>query len=118
LPALYGAGVIALTGKNPDAREVTRQALIDLAKTTSKAYPKTTAHFIEGKAAESILQLSKELEVDVIVMSSGGLSGLKRLVLGSIAAAVVKKSQIPVMIVKQKGEGRQNSLSKASQVAA
>ena len=44
-----------------------------------------------------------EIEVqnpDIVVMGSHGLTGLKKLLLGSVSAEVLKKSTVPVLIVK------------------
>lgn len=44
-----------------------------------------------------------EIEIqnpDIVVMGSHGLTGLKKLLLGSVSAEVLKKSTVPVLIVK------------------
>lgn len=55
------------------------------------------AHLLEGRAAEVIL---KEAEKhDLIVMGTHGRTGLDRLLLGSVAQEVVRKSPKPVLLV-------------------
>ena len=51
--------------------------------------------------SEGILSFAKNNKIDLIIMGSHGRSGFKKLVLGSVASAVVAKSEIPVLIVKQ-----------------
>jgi nucleotide-binding universal stress UspA family protein len=40
----------------------------------------------------------------VIVMATRGRTGLSRLVLGSVAADVVRKSDLPVILLREGGE--------------
>jgi len=54
----------------------------------------------EGYAATAIVDEATEQEVDLIVIGSHGLSGLKHLLLGSIAERVVQKAPCPVLTVK------------------
>jgi nucleotide-binding universal stress UspA family protein len=52
-----------------------------------------------GPAADSILLEIELRRADLVVMSSHGRGGLSRLVLGSVAADVVKKSPVPVLVI-------------------
>jgi nucleotide-binding universal stress UspA family protein len=54
-----------------------------------------------GNVAETILQTAAEEQCDLIVLGSRGLSGFKRLMLGSISNAVAAKAQCPVLVIKQ-----------------
>ena len=54
----------------------------------------------EGYPATVIEEEAVELEADLIVIGTRGLSGLKHLLLGSIAERVVQKSPCPVLTVK------------------
>jgi len=54
-----------------------------------------------GNVAEIILQTAAEEQCDLIVLGSRGLSGFKRLMLGSISNAVAAKAQCPVLVVQQ-----------------
>lgn len=44
----------------------------------------------------------KELDIDLIVMGSHGVSGLKEMFIGSNAEKVVRSSDIPVLVIKNK----------------
>lgn len=48
----------------------------------------------------AIIEYAEEQHVDLIVMGTRGKSGLKKLLLGSIASAVVTYAGCPVMVVK------------------
>lgn len=54
----------------------------------------------EGRVAEKIIKTAKEENIDMIVMGSRGLSGIKELFLGSISDTVADKAICPVLIVK------------------
>ncbi len=54
----------------------------------------------EGYPATVILEEAEQREVDLIVIGTRGLSGLKHLLLGSIAERVVQKAHCPVLTVK------------------
>lgn len=55
---------------------------------------------LEGDAAEQIDQYAVTNEVDLIVIGSRGLSGLKKFVLGSVSQKVVQNASCPVLVVK------------------
>ena len=50
--------------------------------------------------AETIIQTAIELKADLLVMGSHGRTGLKKLVLGSVAQTVLAQSPVPVLIAK------------------
>jgi len=54
----------------------------------------------EGYAATAIVDEVENQHADVIVIGTHGLSGLKHLLLGSIAERVVQKAPCPVLTVK------------------
>ncbi len=54
-----------------------------------------------GDPAEMIVQLAEQEKADLIVMGTHGRSGLSRLLMGSVAEAVVRQAPCPVLTVKQ-----------------
>jgi universal stress protein A len=54
----------------------------------------------EGDPVEEILRVAKERECDLIVMGTHGRTGLSRLLMGSVAEAVLRKGPCPVLVVK------------------
>lgn len=54
----------------------------------------------DGQIAEAITRYAEEHGCDFIVMGTHGRTGLKHLLMGSVATAVVHHSTIPVMLVK------------------
>ena len=49
---------------------------------------------------DEINDLAKEKHVDIIVMGTHGRTGLKRLLLGSIAEDVLRHAECPVFLAK------------------
>jgi nucleotide-binding universal stress UspA family protein len=56
--------------------------------------------FSPPSVAESIINYASEHKGDLIVIGTRGRSGLKRLVLGSVASAVVAHASCPVLVVR------------------
>jgi nucleotide-binding universal stress UspA family protein len=52
-------------------------------------FQKLYSHFRLGAAAEQIVQLASDLDADLVVVGTHGRSGIKRLVLGSVAERVI-----------------------------
>jgi nucleotide-binding universal stress UspA family protein len=55
---------------------------------------------LEGDAVDMILRAAEEAHSDVIVMGTHGRTGLGRLLMGSVAEAVIRKAPCPVLSVK------------------
>jgi nucleotide-binding universal stress UspA family protein len=56
-----------------------------------------------GRPATEILACASRPEIDLVVMSSRGLTGVKRLLFGSTAEEVVRLADTPVLVVKPQG---------------
>jgi nucleotide-binding universal stress UspA family protein len=55
---------------------------------------------VRGKPAKRILETAEKLSVDHIVMGSHGRSGVGRVLFGSVAETVTRRSTVPVTIVR------------------
>lgn len=55
---------------------------------------------VHGDAAAEIVRVAGDHEVDLIVVSSHGRTGLGRIIFGSTAEAVVRHASCPVLVVK------------------
>lgn len=55
----------------------------------------------EGIAADEILKVASEEQVDLIILGYNGKKGLGRLISGSVAQDVMKKAQVPVLMAKK-----------------
>jgi len=96
-PAMYGDGTYYYGAPEPDA-ELLRNMLLAV----KPHDPAVACHyrFAQGLPASAILSVAKEEDVDLIVMSSHGRTGLGRLLMGSVAEEVMRKAACPVMVVK------------------
>ena len=54
---------------------------------------------INGQPAEVIIQLAEKYRVDMVIMSTHGRSGLRRVLFGSITLKVLEESLVPVLVV-------------------
>ena len=55
-----------------------------------------------GVATHEIVEAAKELDADLIVIATRGYKDWKHLVIGSIAARVVRAAPCPVLVVREK----------------
>ena len=56
---------------------------------------------IEAHTAwRGVVQAAESMQADLIVMGSHGRSGLEKLVLGSVAQAVLAHTRLPVLVVR------------------
>ncbi len=56
-----------------------------------------------GVPADEICRYAREVPVDMIVMATHGRTGLRHMLLGSVAERVVRRSCVPVLTVKPRG---------------
>lgn len=53
-----------------------------------------------GRPAATIVDVADDVDADHVVVGSHGRQGVSRLVLGSVAEAVVRRSPVPVTVVR------------------
>jgi len=56
-----------------------------------------------GKPAEEIVEAAREVNADIVVIATRGLSGLKHAMIGSTTEEVVRMARCPVWVVPMKG---------------
>jgi nucleotide-binding universal stress UspA family protein len=61
---------------------------------------------LEGHTAETILEYAQKNKTDLIVMGTHGRRGLNRIILGSVAEEIVRRSPIPVLTVRMRNDGK------------
>lgn len=59
-----------------------------------------TGEVVTGNAPRSIVEYAEENDIDHIVMGSHGRSGVSRVLLGSVAENVVRRSSVPVTVIR------------------
>jgi nucleotide-binding universal stress UspA family protein len=61
---------------------------------------RVSVYLAKGNPAKTILHLAEGLDADLIVIGTHGKSGIKKLVLGSVAAAVVANAPCGVFVIR------------------
>jgi nucleotide-binding universal stress UspA family protein len=82
----------------------------------SPAGNKVKAHVEQGKPWEVIIEKAKNWGADLIVIGTHGRTGLKYLLMGSVAEKVLRHSTLPVLIIpvnKEKEKEIRNDLAEA-----
>jgi universal stress protein A len=97
LPIAYGVGEMYFDALGP-----TRQKLRTMLEAILPSDPTVACehHLIPGEPASAIVDFAKEKNIDLIVMGTHGRTGLKRVLMGSIAEAVVRSAPCPVLSYK------------------
>ena len=106
LAAQAGAAVELLYVAGPDAGAEWRRPqsaeeyLCALAQRFPEELPRPTTRVVGGRPAAAILQEAARGEVDLIALSTHGRGGMRHLVLGSTADAVIRDSAVPVLLLR------------------
>jgi nucleotide-binding universal stress UspA family protein len=53
-----------------------------------------------GEASREIIAVAQEIQADLIAMTTHGRTGLRRLLFGSVAEAVLRAAPVPVFVVR------------------
>ena len=103
LPKAYAPGEWTFFPLEPDI-EVIKQ-MLDNVKPTDPSVP-CTHRMVSGDPATEIVRVAAEEDVDMIVMSTHGRTGLPRVLMGSVTEAVVRRAPCPVVTFKRRHEGK------------
>ncbi len=93
-PLLYGTAPVPY----PDEMNANREQLAET-KPTIGGVP-FEQHLLRGIAADEIARFAEKYDVDLIVIGTHGRTGLRRLLMGSVAESVVRHAKCPVLAVK------------------
>lgn len=74
--------------------------LVDLAKRPGA--PATKSILRTGVATHEIVEVAKDLDVDLIVIATHGFTGWKHFAIGSTAERVARAAPCPVLVVREK----------------
>ena len=80
--------------------EAARGQLSEWRREASAQKVRAQMHLSANVAVEGITELAKALGADLIVMGTRGLSGLKHVLLGSVAERTIRSAPCPVLTVK------------------
>jgi universal stress protein A len=82
------------------ARASAKESLEKTSAEVAAAGVTTEAHLTEGPAAVGITRLAGELGVELVVVGTHGHTGLKHLMLGSVAERTIRLAPCSVLAVK------------------
>lgn len=74
--------------------------LAELAAQARAAEVRVKLHLVTGPASDAIVDNATALHADLVVMGTRGLTGLKHVVLGSVAERAIRLAPCPVLTVK------------------
>ncbi|MFW6448745.1 MAG: universal stress protein [Halobacteriota archaeon] len=97
------AAFAGMTGGVPDEESLSEEAkaLLDDAKARIEGAGATArTDQRRGRPDRAIVQEIEEGDYDLVVLGSHGRSGVSRVLLGSVAEKVVRRSPIPVLVVR------------------
>jgi len=105
-PSFYKLGALRIYGMVPDAEKLAWRALEkrfgDPRETPGVAY-----RVLKGEPEQRIVRFAADEGVDLIVISSHGLTGLEHVLLGSVTEKVVRQAACDVLVVKRPvGQGQ------------
>jgi nucleotide-binding universal stress UspA family protein len=103
------------TGMVPGDTEITIQAALEADKknvSSAKRYLRGKVRsirntglsgsyeVIRGNPTQSILDFAKKYKIDLVIMTTHGKGGLKRVIMGSVADRIIRESGKPVLVVR------------------
>lgn len=97
-PLAYGGGEMYYGIPEPSTEELMR--MLHAVKPSDPAV-RCEYRLVMGDPADAMVLLAEEENVDLIVLGSHGRTGLSRLLMGSVAEAIVRKAHCPVLVYKQ-----------------
>jgi nucleotide-binding universal stress UspA family protein len=102
LGALIGGG----GPPEPDRINLNQAAQERLANAIAKFNLPADPVVTEGHPATDIPRLAAELQADLVIVATSGRTGISRVMLGSVAEAIVRASPCSVLVVRIKSGGR------------
>ncbi len=92
IPGLKDRLIKAMLAEGEEALEIIEQK-------SQKAGVSCDKVILRGDPSKELLEYSKDLGADILIIGSIGRTGINRFLLGSVAEKVVKHSEVPVLVV-------------------
>lgn len=100
VPAVYAYDVVLPEALLVESRRAAQQKLdTERAKVEAAGVPVTT-HLTEVPAALGVTRLAEEHDADLLVVGTRGHTGLKHVILGSVAERIIRHAPCSVLVVK------------------
>ena len=85
-----------------DVESGVREALHELVPSSVRSMISVECLIRRGRPIMEVLRYAEEIAADIIVCGTHGYAGLKRIVLGSVAEELTRRSPCPVLVVPQR----------------
>jgi nucleotide-binding universal stress UspA family protein len=95
-------GAAHLLLQSAEAIERLNEELTGIHRKHVPTFRPENCHIRGGRPYEQIVRLARELDADLIALSTRGHSGLKHLLLGSTAERVVRNAPCPVLVARKR----------------
>lgn len=89
-------------GAREDAEAQAKEYLARVAAPLRDEGYRVSVEIGTGVIADAIQEKAKQIQADLIAMSTHGRGGLARLMIGSVADQVVRNSRLPVLLIHPK----------------
>ena len=104
-PAMYPEiAPVQMVEIRDQAREDAETFLQDKRDDLSRKGFDVESVLVEGSPAEQVIQYTEKANIDLVVMSTHGRSGLSRWALGSVADRIVRHGHCPVMLIRARND--------------
>jgi nucleotide-binding universal stress UspA family protein len=103
-PDFYDTAGYALGRDSSNMERRAREEMTQLFRSAPGPDVDVRYHGITGRASQEIIDFAKIIDADLIVIATHGLSGIKHLLLGSVAERVVRMAPCPVLTVRAFGK--------------
>ncbi len=103
-PGFEAVGAPALSETIEEMQRQAKEILARTAKEVKSRGVEATTVVSLGTAVDGVLSAARELNVDLIALATHGRSGLGRVVLGSVADSVIRRSaDVPCLVIRPAG---------------
>lgn len=85
-------------------RDWERDALRVAQERTAAAAVNATAELLDGPIVDALQRYMQAAQIDLVVMTTHGRSGIKRAVMGSVAEQCVRKTEVPILLLRPRAE--------------
>jgi len=95
-----GLSPVAIERTEERTRRLVQEYLESITARVEEQGVPVRAVTVEGRSHQEIIRFAESNQIDLIVISSRGASGLSRWLMGSVADRVVRGARMPVLLVQ------------------
>jgi len=99
-------GVVPMPSPPPDIIDEIARHLDALATQVQAAGVDRLTTILQGRAADEIVAYANRVAADLIVMGTHGRTGIRRVLLGSVAEQVLRQARCPLLVVPPADDAR------------